>query len=167
MQKKITFNDFDKSLKWQSTLENQEIVFEKNHQIAFQKDSNKYFVNIEPSFEVDQDKATLMINTKSLMIEALYVIQATPYRGQVTKESNCIKDLSIAPIKNDNVLQTSYRFDLKATERMVLGGCEEDQNIYLVQVLLLYCKKTKTFYDIKYYYPKSLSKFVPVIASCK
>jgi hypothetical protein len=161
-------------LKWETSFQNTSIVVDKEFQektlsgvkMKFTGNMAKHQLIVEETTEVDSDQAAKMFKNKTFMIKGLYSIQATPYTGAVTKEASCMADLQIDPLPVENKIQTALLFNLKATERLVLGVCTEDQNVYRNQTLMLYCKNSRTFYDIRYYYPKEGKIITSSIASC-
>jgi hypothetical protein len=130
-------------------------------------ENSKDSISVDSINEVDSFKAQSLFKNKALMIKGLYEKQATPYSGVVTREASCLEGMVI---ENNNVIETpnemSLKFDLKATERHVFGVCLEEQNIFRTQILLLYCKKNQTFYEIKYFYPKSEPVLKNNVAAC-
>lgn len=161
-------------LKWITTLADQGIVIDKEFQqknisgmkIKFESSLKDHHLIAEVMNDIDPDEASRLFKNKSQMIKGLYSIQATPYTGSITKEAGCIEDLQIDPPLLENKIQSSLLFNLKATERMILGVCIEEQNVYRSQTLMLYCKNANTFYEIKYFYPKILKPLLIPIASC-
>ncbi|MBC7541070.1 MAG: hypothetical protein H7281_19795 [Bacteriovorax sp.] len=172
-QKQTLKSSFPK-LKWSSTLKDQRFVVDKEFQekniagkkMKFEGEFNDHQLIAEVMTDIEPEKAAILMKNKTMMIKGLYAIQATPYSGTITKEESCIAELQIDPLVMDNKIQTSQQFNLKATERLVLGVCTEEQNVFRNQSLLLYCKKDKIFYDMRYYYPKSNKPFATPIASC-
>ncbi len=109
--------------------------------------------------DVDADRAFKLFSNKVMMIRGLY-------SDQENAEGNCPKGLEINPTPIENKIQTSIMFNLKATERLVLGVCGDDLNLLRTQILMLYCKNQKTFYDLRYFYPKSQKPIEMPVASC-
>lgn len=162
-----TLSTFFPGLKWGKSLQNQKITLDKEFQekknsgikIQFEGELSKHQLIAEVITDIDPDMAARLFKNKALMIRGIYSIQPQ-------EETSCMRDLQIDPLPLDNKIQTSLLFNLKATERLVLGVCLEEQNVYRNQTLLLYCKKTNTFYDLRYYYPKSIKPILTPIVSC-
>lgn len=161
-------------LKWDNSLKNELITVDKEFQnknvsgtkILFNGNLKGHQLISEMMVDIDQDTAEKLMKNKALMIKGLYSIQATPYSGTITKEASCTSDMNIDPIVVDKKNQTTMQFDLKATERLVLGVCLEEQNVFRSQTLLIYCKGIRTLYDLRYYYPKTEKPLKMPIASC-
>ncbi|MDD4974866.1 MAG: hypothetical protein PHY93_10980 [Bacteriovorax sp.] len=160
-------------LKWSANLRNQKIVLDQEFQgknLVGKKmkigGGDNQQLTADVIVDVEPERAAIFMKNKTIMIKGLYTIQATPYSGMITREAVCTAELQIEPLILENKIQTSLQFNLKATERFVLGVCVEEQNVFSNQTLLLYCKKDKTFYEIRYYYPKSSRPFLTPIASC-
>lgn len=173
--KGVQLKDGFPKLKIHEKLQNQKIVVDKEFQelnisgkkIRFDGELKEHQMIAEVMTEVEPERAVNLFKNKSMMIRGLYSIQATPYSGTITKEAGCINDLQINPQEVDVKNQITQQFDLKATERLVLGVCIEEQNVYRNQTLLIYCKNSKTFYDLKYYYPKNEKPLLAPVASCR
>jgi len=116
--------------------------------------------------DIDPEKAASLFKNKSLLIKGLYSIQATPYTGTITKEAGCFTEINLEQAIKETKNQISLQFDLKATERLVLGVCIEEQNVYRNQTLMIYCKNINTFYELKYFYPKNEQPLKQPIAAC-
>jgi exoribonuclease R len=172
-QKQTLKSSFPK-LKWSPTLKDQKIVVDKEFQeknisgkkMTFEGELKAHQLIAEVMVDIEPERAATLMKNKTMMIKGLYAIQATPYSGTITKEASCTAELQIDPIVMENKNQSSLQFNLKATERLVLGVCIEEQNVFRSQTLLLYCKKDKMFYDMRYYYPKSNKPFSGPMASC-
>jgi hypothetical protein len=161
-------------LKWDDSIKNESVTVDKEFQnknvsgvkILFDGKLKGQQLISEMMVDIDEETADKLIKNKSLMIKGLYAIQATPYSGTITKEASCTTDMNIDPVLSDKKNQKSMQFDLKATERLVLGVCLEEQNVFRNQTLLIYCKSIKTFYDLRYYYPKTQKALKMPIANC-
>lgn len=152
-------------LKFDSALRDQKISIDKNleakniggKKIKFEGALKNHLLIAEVMTEIEPDQSVILMKNKKLLITGLYKFQT---------EENCFFGLQTDSQPVDNKIQTSLQFNLKATERLVLGICNEDQNVFWNQTLLLYCKKDKTFYDMSYYYPKSGKLNNSPIARC-
>jgi hypothetical protein len=161
-------------LNFDNNLKNQPVVTDKEFleratfgmKIKFEAENKGNLLIAEIMNDIDSEKAEKIFNYKTMMIRGLYSIQATPYSGTITRETSCTEGLDINLFPVDNKIQTSQMFNLKATERFVLGVCLEEQNVFRNQTLLLYCKNQKVFYDLRYYYLKSQKPILKPIASC-
>lgn len=161
-------------LKWADQFNGLEVSVDKEFQqkkvsgmkITFPGKLKGHFLISEMMVDVDPDTATKLFKSKTQMIRGLYAVQATPYTGAITKEAGCDPEINIDPVVQDKKNQTVVQFDLKATERFVLGVCAEEQNVYRNQTLLIYCKNINTFYDLRYYYPKNEKPLKQQIAVC-
>lgn len=161
-------------LKWADIFSGQEVTVDKEFQqkkvsgmkITFTGKLKGHYLISEMMVDVDSDTASKLFKSKSQMIRGLYAVQATPYSGTITKEAGCDPEINIEPSILEKKNQTIVQFDLKATERFVLGVCAEDQNVYRNQTLLIYCKNINTFYDLRYYYPKNEKPLKQQIAAC-
>lgn len=172
--KKNDLKTYYPHLKWSDSFKGETVVVDKEFQnknvsgmkVGFEGKLKGHYMISEMMVDVDPDTAAKLFKNKALMIKGLYSVQATPYTGTITKEASCMVDINIDPILQEKKNQTELQFDLKATERMVLGVCIEEQNVYRNQTLLIYCKNINTFYDLRYYYPKSEKPLKMPIASC-
>lgn len=161
-------------LKMDTSLKDQKVSVDKEFQeknisgkkIRFEGELKNHQMIAEVMTDVEPEKAEKLFKNKSMMIKGLYSIQATPYSGTITKEASCIGELQIDPVAVDAKNQTTLLFNLKATERLVLGVCIEEQNVFRNQTLLIYCKNNRTFYDLRYYYPKANKALNTAIANC-
>lgn len=129
------------------------------------KAEDRYLI-IESNNNVSLKNSKKLFSEKNAMIKEYYTIQATPYSGAITKEAECLNDIQLAPNVRETKDELSFQYNLKATDRLVLGVCQSEQNKFYNQILLLYCKKTNVFFDIKYFYPILTNKLVHPIAKC-
>jgi len=161
-------------LKWADQFKGQEVNVDKEFQqknvsgmkLSFGGKLKGHYLISEMMVDIDPDKAASLFKNKSLMIKGLYSIQATPYSGTITKEAGCFADINLEQGMKETKNQISLQFDLKATERLVLGVCIEEQNVYRNQTLMIYCKNINTFYELKYFYPKNEQLLKQPIAIC-
>ncbi len=172
-QKNKALNTYFPNLNWNSSLKNKIVFVDKefryenktDFKFNFEKDSKHEYLITENFKNIEQDLAEKILKNKLLMIKEIYATQATPYNGAVTNETNCVENPAINPLIEETINHSSILLELKATERLVLGVCSDKQNIFKVQVLLMYCKKTKELYDLKYYSISNEKMKLP-IASC-
>lgn len=156
-------------LKWDDSFKGVKIIVDQEFQnknvsgmkIGFEGALKGHQLISEMIVNVDPDTANKLFKNKMLMIKGLYSIQTTSDEG-----GRCTADMNIDPALLDKKNQMSLQFDLKATERLVVGVCLEEQNVYRNQTLLIYCKNINTFYDLKYFYPKNQKTLKVPIASC-
>lgn len=161
-------------LKWADQFKGQEVTVDKEFQqkkvsgmkVTFGGKLKGHFLISEMMVEVDAETAAKLFKSKTQLIRGLYAVQATPYTGTITKEAGCDPEINIEPTVHEKKNQSVVQFDLKATERFVLGVCAEEQNVYRNQTLLIYCKNISTFYDLRYYYPKNEKPLKQQIAAC-
>jgi len=163
-------------LKFDSSLQSQVVFvkkeFRKNNiygkKIIFSGDGEKRQLSIEISSQIDPRMADKLFKHKSSMIDSIYIAQPAPYGSNLTQDikANVEKGFRITPIIVKEKNQTTFLFNLKATERLAIGGFSEEQNVYNNQILLIYCKKEKKFYDLSYYYPKTVKPLDSPVASC-
>lgn len=147
-------------LKINPAFKDQKISIDKDFQeknisgkkMKFEGELKDHQLIAEVMTDIEPERAAILMKNKMMMIKGLY--------------SSCATEFQIEPQVMENKIQTSLQFNLKATERLVLGVCIEEQNVFLNQSLLLYCKNDKMFYDMRYYYPKSNKPFTAPIASC-
>lgn len=161
-------------LKWADQFNGVEVNVDKEFsqkkvsgmKLSFNGKLKGHYMISEMMVEVDPEAAAKLFKGKTQLIKGLYSVQATPYSGAITKEAFCGPDINIDPVLTDKKNQQMLQFDLKATERMVLGVCVEEQNVFRNQTLLIYCKNIGTFYDIRYFYPKNEQPLKQPIAAC-
>ena len=111
------------------------------------------------------EEAQKIIDQKSNEIKMMFAPQQVPYQGVISKDINCTQAVEV----NNKILETdkeiSLIINLTATDRFIYGSCIAEQEIYKSQLLMLYCKANQNFYEIKYFYDKSLA-YKPQIAHC-
>ncbi len=157
-----------------------EVKFDQNEVTIKNFENDKESKVSNYLFNLSNEKEKLKINKKTLKlsdakriveqktneIKMLFAPQQVPYFGQISKDITCTNGVNVdlKPIEND--LELSQQMNLAATEYLIYGTCMADQEIYKSQFLLLYCKKSETLYEFKYYYDRT-SPFRKKIASCE
>ena len=101
-------------------------------------------------------EAKKVIEQKSNEIKMLFAPQQVPYFGQISKDITCTSGVEIDRKLIETDLELSQQLNLAATEYLIYGACITEQEIYKSQLLLLYCKKSETLYEIKYFYDRVL-----------
>lgn len=114
---------------------------------------------------VNSTEALKNINQKSSEIKLMFAPQQVPYMGQITKDIRCTEAVEVNNKIIENEKEISLLINLTATERLIYGSCIPEQEIFKSQLLLLYCKASQTFYEIKYFYDIK-SDFKKQIAHC-
>lgn len=118
------------------------------------------------SKSVPISEAKKIIEQKSSEIKMLFLPQQVPYFGQISKDVSCTSNVEIDKPLNETDKGLSLMMNLAATEYLIYGTCIKEQEIYKSQLLFLYCKKTGTFYEIKYFFDRS-ENYKKAIASCE
>lgn len=131
--------------------------------IALRNDSNS--VLRVHSQTLENAEALKVIDQKSNEIKMMFAPQQVPYMGQITKDINCTQAVEINNKAIESEKEISLLMNLTATERLIYGSCIPAQEIYKSQLLMLYCKNSKTLFEIKYFYDKQ-SGFKKQIAHC-
>lgn len=131
--------------------------------IALRNDSNSV-LRIHSQI-VENAEALKIIDQKSNEIKMMFAPQQVPYMGQITKDISCTDAVEVNNKPSVNEKEISLLMNLTATERLIYGSCIPDQEIYKSQLLMLYCKNSKTLYEIKYFYDKQ-SEYKKQIAHC-
>lgn len=110
-------------------------------------------------------EAKKIIEQKSNEIKMLFAPQQVPYFGQISKDITCISGVEIDQKIKETEKDLSLQLNLPATEYLIYGTCITDQEIYKSQLLFLYCKKSETLFEMKYFYDRS-EKYKKQIAVC-
>lgn len=134
--------------------------------IKFEGNFKDHQLIAEVMTDIEPERAAILMKNKAMMIKGFYLNQGVALTGSTNEEAGCVAELQLDPHLQDNKIQISMQFNLKATARLIAGVCDEEQNVFRSQSLLLYCKNDKMFYDLKYYYPKNNKPITAPIASC-
>lgn len=129
-------------------------------------DPNLKLLQIEQAIIENEKLAMTNFNARNIEIQEMYSTQATPYSGSVTNESSCLENINLNPKITANDVQISYVYQLKSTDRFVFGVCVEEQNVYNAQLINIWCKKSKKFYSISFFYNKSGPTKINDIVRC-
>lgn len=98
----------------------------------------------------------------------LYQPQSAPYPGMLTKDVSCSEGIVLPKDPTDTVSATYWFSEVPATKALLYGTCGSIEEPYWSQILLLYCKKTQTFFDVRIFKPKGekASPWGAPIANC-
>jgi hypothetical protein len=134
--------------------------------LVFASNSQNEILKIRLKKNLDIKSANAILNQKIIQLNSLYRPASVPYAGAITNSIDCSKkyNLSQMPVESKDAL--SVRFKLKANEQLVYGVCEEKKLDYKSEYVLIYCKKNKNFYEVKYYINKKNKKEFELITEC-
>lgn len=115
------------------------------------KSENEDIVKYSKEFIADASFALQKINERSLAIKSLFLPRAVPYRGLINQNNDCYnqKSFNKTPVETDRDLVLFI--NVKTTPEFIIGICPSLNNSINAQVIFLYCKTTRLFYEIRYY----------------
>jgi hypothetical protein len=102
--------------------------------------------------------ANKIINQKATQLRSIYSPVDVPYAGAITNSANCSTRYSLAAHPVETVDSLVVSFDLEANAQLAYGECEATKLIYKSRYELLYCKHSKIYFEIKYFFIKDLKK---------
>ncbi len=96
--------------------------------------------------------AKARIKEKILSIEHLFAGAAVPNEDRLTKiATRCSEDFAPMVDREDNDQMIRQSAVLFANSRKTMGACLEEEVFYQASQIFLYCKKPKTYYELKLY----------------
>ncbi len=132
---------------------------------SFRGDKGEYVRVIERD-GIDPKAANGFFKSKMVQIKMLFTPQTVPYSGAITISAQCLSQARLQNKIQDHKGQRSVFFQLNATENFVYGTCAPEQEKFASQYLLLYCKKAKIFYELKFFAPKAKTRYATPVAHC-
>lgn len=104
-------------------------------------------INIEKNIEVEVAKKNFQ--RKTLLFSSLYEKSNSPYRGAISKTLRC-ENQEAQPQKTirNTPSEEIISFKFFTNDYFILGVCEKKDLKYLGMVVLVYCKKSKSFAEI-------------------
>ena len=134
--------------------------------LVYSNSTQSEFLKIRIKKNLDQKSASSAINQKIIQLASLYRPAAVPYAGAITNSIDCSKKYNLSQTPTDTKDALLSRFKLEANEQLVYGVCEDKKLIYNSEYILIYCKKNKSFFEIKYFLNKKSKKNSPMAVEC-
>lgn len=132
--------------------------------IALKSDQNS-LLHIKTINKIDTEAAKKLISQRQNEIKTMFAPQLVPYAGQITADINCTQAVEINQTISVTKDEIHLLINLTATDRLIYGSCITDQEVYRSQLLLLFCKSSQTYHEIKYFFDKQIP-FKTQIAHC-
>lgn len=104
--------------------------------------------------DLDSAEAERLFQNRKNYLKSLFQVDKDPYFGKTSKSDECLKGLVLEKIPVIGKLSDSVIFNLPASDNFILGLCNPALEKYDAQISFIYCKNSKTFYEIKYFQPK-------------
>lgn len=120
------------------------------------------------SEKLDEATARKILKNKLIQLKLLFAPASSPYPGMVTKDEAC-PTTAIFADKMESGPQSLYWFsEMPAAADFSYGTCGNRKETFWSQYLLLFCKKQRALYDIRYFTPKTDKpfKFGHPLATC-
>ena len=134
--------------------------------LVFSNQSQNEIIKIRIKKNIDAKSANTIINQKSIQLASLYKPAAVPYAGAITNSIDCSKKYNLSQAPQDGNDALVVRFKIEANEQLVYGVCEDKKLDYKSEYVLNYCKKNKSFYEIKYFSNKKNKKQTTLKIEC-
>ena len=136
------------------------------NQWDFVNDHESSFLNITRQDDTESEAAKQRMVQKQNQLKLLTEPIKAPYSGKLTKEISCASRNRLDGIIQESEKAILLTLGAYASEKFVFGLCEESQEKWKTQYLFLYCKNTRTLYEIKYFYNKSHEWELKPLAEC-
>ena len=128
----------------------------------YQSKDQHIFISIL-SHDLSHDEAERLFQSRKDYIRSLYLSDADPYFGRSVRAPDCIQKLNLTGLITENESLMSAEYGLPSTEKFVFGICNPKLESFLAKVTYIYCKKSKNFFEAKYFKPKELSANIKVL----
>lgn len=125
----------------------------------FESDDRKIIKVTRIRSAMNSDEADQYFQNKKNFIQSLYKVHIEPYFGKPDKDLQCVSRINLNPTPVANEVAKYVSYELGATEKLIYGTCSEDLEIYSSNLVFLYCKNIKTFFEIKSFTLKSKKLF--------
>lgn len=102
----------------------------------------------------DKETAAKLLKNKLVQLKLLFAPQKASYPGMLTKDQSCISVASFPEKIQRDAERLYWSAELPATEDYFYGSCGSRAEPFWSQYQVLYCKKSKILFDIKYFVPK-------------
>ncbi len=106
--------------------------------------------------------AKKMIQQKMIQLLAVYRPAAVPYAGAITSTMDCTKKFDLNKKINEKEQSLSVSYELESNNQLAYGECDEDKLVKNLNYQIVFCKKNKSFFEIKYFISKS-QKLKPLL----
>lgn len=136
------------------------------------KDSNRWrnerdeIVLIRSLPEVDEARFFAEVKKKSEAFDAYVHPPPDPYFGVHEPGPTCREANLPKRYEQSSSSQKIVMVGLHATERFVFGTCSEKQDVYKSQIVWLYCPKIRTFFELRWFYPRQENWRTEPVAYC-
>ena len=113
--------------------------------------------------------AKKILKNKLIQLKLLFAPQAAAYPGMFTRDQHCQQSATFAKKIEYTKDAIFWHSEMPGSDNFTYGSCGSREEPYQSQYLLIYCKKIKTLFDIRYFQLKNKEevKIDRAIATCK
>ena len=119
--------------------------------------------------KIKANEAEKMLKQRLVQLKLLYVPKVAAYPGMITTTESCAKKYFYPQKIKESSTALYWTAEMPATKEMIYGSCGTMKEPFWSQQQLLFCKKTSTLWDVRYFHQQKDFKkhFSSPIASCK
>lgn len=116
-------------------------------------------LTIKSKDDVDKQEGFNFVDDQAKLFESIFETRRVSYPGPTTKNIVCPDEFKPKKLEKEVDGKLIY-FRGYANSNFVAGACSEDLINKSMVLALIYCSKTRTFYEVKYYVPPNETTMV-------
>ena len=111
-------------------------------------------------------KVDSFFKSKNKTIDLLLEPSFDPYVGEQTVPEKCLVK-NLPKLEKNETQESIYQvISLYSGKNKAFAQCSDPNNLLKTQYLLIYCKSSKTVFEVKYFYPSDLNWNLKPVATC-